>query len=211
MTIHAHFRTITSKLAVVAAACALATTAHASSISLVNAGFESVLTSNYTYYTGRTVGGWAFAGQSGITAESETAFRMANADGNQAAFIQGNTGAISQAFDFGGGYVSIDFLAEGRRFYGGNAVNVFIDDLQLTFGGLNYFKPTTLTTFTAYRSDALLLGAGRHTLRFVGTGAQDAATFVDSVSVNAVPEPGSIALMGLGIAALAISRRKRKA
>ena len=201
-----------AQAAIVLATCAAASAAFAAPInSLDNAGFEDPYQGQgYTYYGGQTVSGWMFEGGSGL-AGNNSAFFVSNASGNQAAFIQSAGSSISQAFDFSGGYFSVSFLAEYRNNYGGNTINVSVDGQKLTFGGLDAFSPSTGSTFSTYQSDLIELAAGQHVLTFAGTSLPDYTTFVDDVSISAVPEPGSLALLAIGALGAASFKRRRKA
>lgn len=189
-----------------------ASASHATPIVLNNAGFEaSSIGTNYHYLSDRTFDGWYFAGNAGL-AGNNSGFNVANAAGNSAAFLQQGGSSISQEFTFAGGYLSIDFLAESRSGYGGNLIQVAINDQLLTFNGVNSILPSTSSTFSQYQTDFIGLAAGNYTLKFIGTdSSRDVTTFIDNVAINAVPEPGSLALFAVGALAAAGLRRRRRA
>jgi hypothetical protein len=177
--------------------------------SLDNAGFESPNQgSGFTYYSG-LVSGWTYSGDAGIAANN-SAFSVFNASGNQAAFLQGNgsNASISQSIDFVGTSLSVTFLAEYRHNYGGNTLNVTVDGAPLTINGSQFFSSSTDGSFTQFTTNAVALSSGQHVLAFNGFSQPDYTTFIDDVKLNVVPEPTTVALLGLGLLGFAASRRK---
>lgn len=190
---------------------------------IVNPSFESPGISNFVYTT--SVTGWTFGpfvsgvGGTGLTTNGSS-FGTQDiggasdpGGGTQAALIQG-AGTISQVIDFSpGGTFTLSFFAEGRgSAAGGVPLSIKIDSTVLTFGGSLTASPASGSVFNNIVSDPFSVSAGFHTLSFTGTvnlNTADVTTFVDQVSVTAVPEASTLALLGAGLVGLAFVRRRR--
>jgi len=98
---------------------------------------------------------------------------------------------------------------DGMTFYVGGTVDTSAPNMPTITGG-RQIGPTDagFNSLTTFMGDAYLT-AGTNTayIEVEDTGGQTAA-FVGQVSIEAVPEPGSIALLGVGAAGLAFLRRK---
>lgn len=189
---------------------------------IVNPSFEAPGISNFVYTT--SVTGWtfsAFVSGSGGTGLTTNGSSFGTVDiggasdpggGTQAALIQG-AGIISQAIDFSaGGAFTLSFFAEARGSQsGGVPLSITIDSSVLTFGGNATASAASGSVFNTIVSDPFSVSAGFHTLSFTGTvnlNTADVTTFIDQVSIAAVPEPSTLALLGGGLAALAFLRRR---
>lgn len=202
------------RIAVAAAMTLASTSAFATPINAIaNGGFDTPAQSatGWTYltglYDGWTYGGGAY-GNSGV-ATNGSDFNVVGATG-QVGLLQ-QTGTISQDFILTQNKLSISFTAEARNWAdGGNSISVLIDGVALVFAGATAILPGSNSAFTTYTSDFVSLTAGTHTLSFVGLGpaGQDHTTFIDNVTLTAVPEPVTLGLFGLGLVALGAVRRK---
>jgi hypothetical protein len=190
---------------------------------VMNGGFEaSVLGTEMFYETAPmgvanllpTVPGWDF-GASAADASVEVGMLSASgigpwgaqAFGSQCAAFHGDGNAayatITQTLaDVAAGPATFSFYAQGLQ---SKPLNVTLDGTALTFGGTATVTPGS--TMTKYTSDSITMAAGTHTLQFQAYGW----TYLDNVSATAVPEPGTITMVAIGLfGLLAYAWRKRK-
>lgn len=94
------------------------------------------------------------------------------------------------------------------RFVSGNSNDVAQYTTLVTTVGANGDFPDA--GFTNFVANLPVTGAGRFAFRYTSDATTANYIGIDTVSVTAVPEPSTYAMMGLGLAALALVRRKAK-
>ncbi len=172
------------------------------------------------------IAGWATTGNTGVnTGNGPFADNGAIPDGSQIGFLQNNSSATAQAsmsqtlsgLTIGATY-QLQFYYNARAFGGTNsAMTVTLGSStlanNLTVAAVGGTNPYDLFTadYTATASTALL--DVTNSTPFGGTAA-DNTLLVDNFSlapVTAVPEPASLALLGLSGAGLLLVKRRRTA
>ena len=136
---------------------------------------------------------------------------LAASAGAYAVSLEGATSSISQTITLAAGQYQLSFAAS--RWITALAVNPIyasLGGLNFSFNGsTNAFSPTE--GYSTYTSGLLTLATGgAYELKIAANhpnGGLSGATAVDNVSLTAVPEPSSLALLGLG--AVASLRRRR--
>jgi hypothetical protein len=218
--------------AVLSATCLSASLASANVI--LNSGFESPalsgapnfnpnqltgIPSNYAYpgYNGAsTFDNWTYQGGAGLvdTSQGSNAWYGGSApagfDGNQFAFLQGGAGSIlSQTFtSASAGVAKVSWLEGARPFFGATngdeTYKVFLNNIQI-----GQFSTASGQTFQL-ESATGLLNVGQNVLSFVGQTNADETAFFDNVSVAAVPEASTWAMMILGFFGVGFMAYRRK-
>jgi PEP-CTERM motif len=189
--------------------------------------FPYVNSPNYVYPGGPggpgTIGSWTFtngpivspattpdggAGLVGTPPSGSPYFQGPNAiSGSQYAFVQ-DQGALSQTFHSalaGATTITFDVAGRGWSGHGSEHVEVLLNSVVIGGGTTTDFQAFQLVTLTGN-----LIG-GSNTLEFLGlTSSTDQTAFFENVSVAAVPEPSTWAMMILGFATLGFIGYRRK-
>jgi hypothetical protein len=174
----------------------------ANAAAIFTESFESPVVSGINYGNPASV----FNAGAGLEANGGAFGYAAAPDGNQVAHIQ-NGGTVTLALTGLNATRSytVSFLAAQRSNYGVLPVNVFFDGLQI-----GSFTPTS-TAFTSVAPFTFTATGGTGSLVFAGiTGAGDLNTAIDVVSVSAVPEPATWAMMMLGFGMVGYGLRSRR-
>jgi len=185
---------------------------------IINGGFEApnLGASNYVYPQ-TLLDSWTFDGGAGIiNASGPSAWYPDSPSpsgfaGNQYGFVQ-RTGTLSQSFN-GGGNVNIRWLDAGRPFtpsYGNCCNGDQTYQVKLDGALLGTFNTVSGQKFTAESAFSANLGAGTHTLSFLGQVNADETAFLDQVSVTGVPELSTWAMMIIGFGGVGLQMRRRE-
>jgi PEP-CTERM motif len=115
-----------------------------------------------------------------------------------------DAGKMTTKVSFAPGTYRLTFLL------GGNARHAGPDNVFVGFGGvvlvaINIADSDPLTTYS------FLLNSPGGALTFEDLGADNQGAILDNVVLEQVPEPGSLLLLGGGLAALGVWRRRRSA
>jgi hypothetical protein len=214
------------------AVVALSASGSAVSLTIINADFSAapIICGGYSYeyfggdcnsippqqdFNGTAGFGWTLIIRSGIGLTApNSAFQPPDFTGlpfQQALFLQGDGATAYQAiggFSTGATYALSFYI--GSRYW----QDQFVDGnqtVQATIDG-NVIGTWAMTSFSPFRLEAIdfsVATSGIHTLAFNGTAAGDHTAFVSGVSINAVPEPTTILLIGSAVGLLGRKLRHR--
>ncbi len=199
-----------------AAAFMLAVSAGTQAASLlVNGSFESTAQASGSWNVYNSVSGWTTTFGPGIEIRHNVAGTAQNGNNFVELDSHPNPGNswMAQTFNSPGATLDVSYwyAARSGTVAATNGIEVWLNGLNVGGG----FSPgntglgSITTTWTLYT--ATLLGvAGSNTLEFRAVGTADTyGGSLDNVTVEAVPLPGSLGLLGAGLAALGFARRRR--
>lgn len=199
-------------LAIIIAVCGLAPALSSANL-IVNGDFETPLVTNsgppaglgFDYRTGTQITGWTITGPKEVQFTSQY---QPVGGGNQSVQLE-SLSPFTQSFATTPGQ-----LYKLTFDLGAWDMNDLVTQSSSLRVDLGVISADYVGSDTAYVTYALLFTANNAstTLSFENLGPFGASyPQLDDVSVEAVPEPGSIALLGAALAAFGLSRRRKKA
>lgn len=205
-----HFR-----IAVLAGAAAIAPSQVMAAESLINGGFEAPIVAGPCCVTSppTAIPGWTPTPNVNVVAGtfSSSAGNLAK-EGNQYLDLvgEGGQGSISQSFATIIGQVyNLNFWYSHNLFSGLNSASARLSAGSLS-DSITHTGGTNANLNWVYYSNTFTANANTTTLSFVNTaGAGNEGVFLDAVSVVAVPEPGTWALLILGFGLVGGAMRRR--
>ena len=196
-----------------AVACALSVPAQAAPNLILNGGFETPLVGTpgvegpgYNHRLGTTLTDWTYAGGHAGSVQFDTSYAPGRATVGadaQSVQIEFPGDSISQSFTTvsGQGYL-LTFLLSGYGAANPSTVSVNVGPANGTFSGVYPSYVTETLPFVA--------NATTTTLTFTSTGGGSTYPHLDNVSVTAVPEPETYALLLAGLSVIGMSARRMK-
>ncbi len=128
--------------------------------------------------------------------------------GSQAVFLQSDVAFVKQTLTGPAGNWTVNFYLGSRyaagSYDGNQTVKVLLDNIVVGTYALSSYTP-----FTAESTGPVALGAGNHTLEFLGTAPGDHTAFLSDVSVS-VPEPSILALLAANLVGIGLFLRSRR-
>jgi len=183
----------------------------AASAGLINGGFEdpNISTGSFALYT--TISGWTAA--DGLI-EIQNNVAGTPFEGDQ--FLELDSTRPSTIFQDVSGLIAGQTYELSFAFSARRDTSIALDNvLSVQWDGLEIFNDQALTINPEWTQYSILVTASsdinRLTIADVSSNAQNSyGVYVDDFRLTAVPEPTSLALLGLGLVGLGFSRRKRK-
>jgi hypothetical protein len=176
---------------------------------IVNGGFEDPVISDFDWDVFGAISGWSGTG-SGIEIQRNVAGSPFEGQQHVELDSFSNSGMSQSVATTAGASYLLSFAYSPRAGYGSatNEIELWLDDvLRDSFTGNGIGAQDTNWAVLSYS----VIGDGSTKIEFRAAGTSDSlGGYLDDVRLT-VPEPGTLALSGLTLAALALLRRRKRA